>query len=126
MATTNKIQLTTISAGEDLRECRYHAIALDDGKIAVNGKEACGLLVGTPNTGEAAAVTILGEEKFKAGAGVSKGAKLAVANSGWLITATSGSWVCGRAKDAVSSGSFGTGYFNFINPPYAETSAAAS
>jgi len=126
MATENKVQLTTVAAGEDLRECRYFAIALDDGKIAVNGKEACGLLVGTPREGEAAAVTILGESKYRAGAGVSKGAKLAVANSGWLVTATSGSWICGRAKDTVNSGSYGTGLFNFINPPYAETSAAAS
>jgi len=126
MATENKRQVTTISAGEDLRECRYFAIALDDGKIAVNGKEALGILVGAPNTGEAAAVAVLGEEKYRAGGGVSKGAKLTVANSGWLITATSGTWIVGRAKDTVTSGSNGTALLNFINPFYAETSAAAS
>lgn len=125
MATENVRTLTSITAGEDLRTLRYHAIALDDGKLANNGREALGILVGTPRSGEAAAVAITGEEKFKAGEGLSAGNKLTVATSGWFTKAASGDWLVGVVKAAVTSGSLGTGIFRFPGH-YCETSASAT
>lgn len=128
MATENKVLITTLTAGEDLYAdgYRYHAIALDDGKLAVNGREAAGILVNKPKTGEALTLAYEGELKYAAGAGISKAAKLTVTTSGWFITAGSGDWIVGKSKVAATSGSIGTGIFNFVNPPYAETSASAT
>lgn len=128
MATENRRSLTTITAGEDLNSVGHyhHAVALDDGKLAANGREAAGILVNKPKSGEALTLAYEGELKYAAGAGISKAAKLTVTTSGWFITAASGSWIVGKAKDAATSGSIGTGIFNFVNPPYAETSASAT
>lgn len=128
MGTENRMSLSTLTAGEDLSTDghRHHAIALDDGKLAVNGREAAGILMNAPKSGEFLTLAYEGELKYAAGLGVTKGGKLTVTTSGWFITAASGSWIVGRAKDTVTSGSLGTGYFNFVNPPYSETSASAT
>jgi len=128
MATENLRSLTTISAGEDLNTSafQYHAIALDDGKLAANGRESGGILINKPKSGEGLTLGYQGELKYAAGGAIAKAAKLTVTTSGWFVTAGSGSWICGRAKYAATSGSIGTGIFNFINPPYAETSASAT
>ncbi len=128
MATENRHFETTIGAGEDLNSAghRYHAIALDDGKLAANGREAAGILLNKPRSGEALALGYFGEMKFAAGLGLSAGNKLTVATSGWFTKAASGDWVCGRVKATVTSGSLGTGLFNFNTAFMAETSASAT
>lgn len=120
MATENVRMLASITAGEDLNTSghRYHAIALDDGKLAVNGLEAGGILVNKPKTGDGLTLGYIGEMKYAAGAAISKGARLTVATSGWFTTCASGSYFVGRSKVAVSSGSMGTGLFNFTAPVY--------
>lgn len=113
MATSNVRMNTTIQAGEDLNSYQYHAIALDDGLLANNAEEASGILLNKPESGEFMTLGYIGELKFRAGQAVSKGDKVTVTTSGWLITADSNDPVVGEAKAAVTSGSIGTGIFNF-------------
>ncbi len=115
MATENKRQVTTISAGEDLNASafEYHAIALDDGKLATDGLEAGGILLNKPKTGEALALGYLGEMKYAAGQAIAAGARITVTASGWFTPCLSGGYAVGRAKSAATSGSLATGFFNF-------------
>jgi hypothetical protein len=114
MAYGGRILETTLTAGEDLNTgCQYHAIALDDGKLAANAEEASGILINKPKTGEGLTLGYIGEQKFAAGAAIAKGAKLTVTTSGWFTTADSNDVVIGECKVAVTSGSLGTGLFAF-------------
>jgi len=116
MATENKQMKTTVEALEDLNSgCQYHAVALDDGKLANNGEEASGILLNKPKSAEFASIGYTGELKYAAGLAISKGAKLTVATSGWFTTADSNDPVVGEAKAAATSGSIGTGLFSFQN-----------
>jgi len=115
MAGENVRVLTSISAGEDLNTSghRYHAIALDDGKLANNAEEASGILLNKPKTGEGLELGYSGEMKFAAGGAISAGGKITVATSGWFTSAGSSDVVVGECKDSVTSGSLGTGLFSF-------------
>lgn len=117
MATSNQRFSTTIAAGEDMSGAGYqfHALALDDGKVAANAEEASGILINKPTSGAASEVAYVGELAYAAGAAIAKGAKLTVTTSGWFTTATSGDAIVGEAKSAVTSGSIGTGFFVFSN-----------
>ena len=123
MATNNWFRSTTIEAGEDLTGRQYHAIALDDGEIADNSHEAGGILINKPKSGEFLTLGYLGEMKFRAGVGLSGGNRLRVTTSGYFVAADSGYYTVGRAKVAVTSGSIGTGFFNFIAPFYQDVSS---
>lgn len=103
----------TIEAGESLTAAQFHAIALDDGKLAANGKEACGILLNKPASGEHASLCIQGTSRYAAGGAVTKGSRLTVGTSGWLTSAESGHYTVGRALTTVTSGSLGLGVFNF-------------
>jgi len=113
MATQNVRLNTTIKAEEDLSSLQYHAIALVDGFLANNGEEASGILLNKPKSGEFLALGYVGELKFCSGAAISKGDKVTVTTSGWFTTADSNDPILGEAKAAVTSGSVGTGLFNF-------------
>ena len=113
MATSNKEITTTIAAGEDLSGSQYHAIALDDGKVANAGEEATGILINKPVSGAHAEIGYCGELKFAAGAAIAKGAKVTATTSGWFTTADSDDPILGEVKAAVTSGSIGTGLFFF-------------
>ena len=110
----------TIPAGEDLDDLApgtgeiFKAVALDDGQIAQNGREAGGILVYGGKTSEHVTLGYLGVMKFTAGAAIAKGKRVTVTTSGYFVEAASGSYVVGRCLDtAVSSGAVGTGAFNF-------------
>ena len=112
----------TIAAGESLTAAQFHAIALDDGKLAANGKEAGGILLNKPASGEHASLNVMGVSRYAAGAAVAAGARLTATASGWLVTASSGTYIVGRNLDAaVTSGSIGRGVFNF-HGDYSSTS----
>lgn len=113
MATDNQRMLTTIQAGEDLTTLQYHAVALDDGKLANTAEEASGILLNKPKSGEFITLGYIGEMKFAAGAAITLGTKLTVTTSGWFTSAGSTDVVIGEAKSTVTSGSIGTGIFNF-------------
>lgn len=110
-------------AGADISALQYLAISLDDGARAINGAEAGGILQNKPKSGEAATIGVVGIMKFRAGGAITKGAKITVDSNSTMITAGSGYYVVGRAWETVTSGSIGTGLFNFINAPYAFSSS---
>jgi hypothetical protein len=110
----------TIQAGEDLDDLTagtgrlFKAVALDDGKIAVDGREAGGILIYGGKSAEHVTLGYAGILKFVAGGPIGKGKRLTVANSGYFVEAGSGSYVVGRCLDTtVASGAIGTGAFNF-------------
>lgn len=115
----------TIAAGEDLNDLNpgtghlFKAVALDDGKLAVNGREAGGILLYGGKQDEHLTLGYGGVMKFTSGGAVNKGARLTVSNSGYFSAAASGSYVVGRCLDtAVASGAVGTGAFNFATVAY--------
>ena len=115
----------TVLAGEDLNDAGagtghlYKAVALDDGKLASNGREAGGILLYGGKTGEHLTLGYAGVMKFAAGGAVAKGRRLTVTTSGYFTEAASGSYVVGRCLDAaVGSGAVGTGVFNFATIAY--------
>ena len=123
MATENVFQSTTIEAKADLSSLQYFAIALDDGQRAVNGAEACGILMNKPAENRFAQIGIKGEMKFRTGGALTAGKKLTVDSNSTFIAAGSGFWIVGTAKKAVTSGSIGTGLFDFTTPVYAFSSS---
>ena len=127
MATENVRFLTTIVSGEDLNtsELQYCAIALDDGKIANNGGEAGGILLSRPKSGDFLTLGREGEMKFRAGGAIQIAKPLTVVTSGYFTVAGSGDFLVGRSKAAVTSGSIGTGFFDFTAPVYAFSSSFA-
>lgn len=115
----------SLAAGEDLSDLSpgtgklFKAIALDDGMVAPTGKRAGGILLYGGRIGEHITLGYGGVMKFTAGNLVAKGNRLTVTTSGYLVEATSGSYIVGRVLDsAVSSGAVGTGLFNFATIPY--------
>lgn len=125
MATENKYLNTTIVAGANYSGSgkQYHAFAVADGQLAANGYEASGILQNKPADEQFAEIGYTGEMKFAAGLAISKGAKLTVTTSGWIKSAGSGDYIVGWSKAAVTSGSIGTGLFNFLTPVYAFSSS---
>jgi len=125
MAVEGHYAAWTITAGEDLDDFTpgggaiFKAVALDDGKFANNGREAGGILIYGGRAAEHVTLGYSGVLKFTAGAAVGAGKRLSVATSGYFIEAASGGYVVGRCLDAaVSSGSVGTGAFNFATVAY--------
>lgn len=118
MAVENVKDVFTMEAKEDLSAYQYHAVALDDGKLATNGEEAKGILIGKPKINEFATVGIRGQIKYRAGGAVTLGGKLTVAANGWFTAADSGDYIVGEALNTVTSGSIGTGDFSFATAPY--------
>lgn len=115
----------TLAAGENLEDLTpgtgpmFKAIALDDGKIAQSGREAGGLLLYSGRQNEHITLGYAGVMKFAAGNPVLAGRRLTVNGSGYLVEATSGSYVVGRNLDTtVASGAIGTGAFNFATIAY--------
>jgi len=98
----------------------YFAIALEDGKRANGGHEASGIALGSVSSGGHMETGLFGIMKYKAGGAThTKGVRLTVTTSGWFVAATSGSYMVGTALTTTTSGSIGTGLFNFTVPVYA-------
>lgn len=112
----------TLKAGEDLTDLTpgtghlYKAIALDDGKIAQNGREAGGIILYGSSEGEHVTIGYAGVMKFTAGADIEKGQRLTVAKDGYFVPATPGTFIVGRCLDCpVKAGAISTGVFNFAS-----------
>lgn len=101
-----------VVAGEDLSAGQYHAVGVG-GTIVATPAASIGILQNKPKSGEDGEATFSGRSRYRAGAAVAANAQLTVTTSGWLITATSGTAVVGKALAAVSSGGIGEGIFNF-------------
>ena len=116
MATSNQYQATTIQLTENLSAvtAQYHAVAFNDGQLAASAEEASGILMDKcPAQYDHVNVAVSGEIKFAAGGTITQGDKLTVTTSGWFTTAGSDDGIVGEAKYATTSGSIGTGLFNF-------------
>ena len=119
MAYVNEWMGFTMKAGGDLTGSQYKAIALADGLVADTGVEASGIIMNKPKSGEAVTVGAMGVMKYIAGDTIAAaGAELRATTSGYFITASSGYYKNGRSLEAVTSGSIGSGVFNFTTPPY--------
>lgn len=123
----------TVAAGEDLDDLSpgtghiFKAVALDDGKVALNGREAGGILLYGGKQNDHITLGYAGVMKFTSGGSVSKGSRLTVTGSGYFTAAVSGSYVVGRCLDtAVASGAVGTGAFNFATVAYMGNSGEAA
>ena len=121
MAVQNNYMTWTIQASAALTDLRaglgeiYKAVGTT-GKITAT-KNALGILQQGADDAGHITLAIMGVSKYTASAAVAAGAGLSVTTSGYMVTATSGSSVCGRNLDtACASGAVGTGFFNFANP----------
>lgn len=110
----------TIIAGEDLDNLTpsaghlFKAVALDDGKIADNGREAGGILLYGGKEHEHVTLGYQGVIKFCASEDIEKGELLTVDTGGWFRPAQEGDYIVGRCLDtAVTAGNVGDGAFNF-------------
>ena len=92
MATSTPVLALPCLAAADLRTKQYRFVEL----TAANTVNACnaatdlvyGVLTNKPNTGQGAAVTVLGVEKVIAGAAVAAGARVGTDNQGRAVTKT--------------------------------------
>lgn len=106
-----------INATEDLSIGQYKAIDVD-GTFAQANSFPIGIQQGKARSGEDATAGFNGRSRYVVGSGsLVAGARLTVVNSGYMVTATSGDVVYGRAIGAVTSGGVGEGIFDFANVP---------
>jgi len=104
----------------------YKAVSEQTGDIAAKSLTATGILQETANSGQHVTSFPAGIMKYTAAAAISStDIQLAVTTSGYMKVVASGDWVCGKnLSGAVTSGSIGTGLFNFANPHYIPNSLA--
>lgn len=115
MSVHNNFSSITIVSGADLSAAQYKAVTYA-GVIAANGNTAAGLLQDDPAAANRhAQVGVQGGMPAYAGAAIALGAQLTVTASGYVITATSGSAVVGKAAEAANSGDLFRGQFDFRN-----------
>lgn len=115
MAVEGKKMLDVVVAGTDLRAQRYKVVTIS-GTIAGENDVAYGVVDIGVNSGQHESVAVFGHMKGYAGAAISKGAKLSVNSTGYLITlAVSGSSPVGRARVAANSGDLFDFMGNFLN-----------
>ena len=117
MAVSGKNRTDTFTALEAM-DVQYVAVALDDGKVANNGEEAYGILQMTAKANDFVTVAVEGMSKFLAGGAITAGGKITVTTSGYFVAGDSGSYIVGECRNTVTSGSIGTGQFDFATAPY--------
>lgn len=107
MATYMNRQSISLVAAADLSAKQFCAVKIDtNGQAAVAGagEAGVGVLLNNPVAGQSASIQIGGVAKAKAGATIAAGAAVAANASGLLITATTGNYIVGFAKEAAASG----------------------
>lgn len=119
----NKFATLTIVSGQDLSANDMdHKVVTVGGTVATGAARNIGLLKRRTNvnqsSGQHVTVGYMGQMKARAGGAISTtSAYLAVANSGFIVAATSAQIaagnVVGKALTAANSGSFFQGIFDF-------------
>lgn len=125
MTTTNRQELFTVTAAEDLsaQASRYRAITLGGtlvGASAAAGtsQRVAGVLISSARSGEAASYVYQGITKVIAGAAVSTlGYPLMVGSSGFVFAANSGFGHIGRALETGNSGDLIQAFVDFKSIP---------
>lgn len=120
MGVSNIYVPLAFTAGEALNTAGHEgvAIAIADGKVANDGKEATGVLLTKPASGEHATMAVSGIVKVRAGLGISKGDRIGVVTSGYFTAAASGDYCNGQALEAITSGSLGKALVQFPGYTY--------
>lgn len=120
MAVSNIYTPIVFQAGEDLNTAGHEgvAIAIADGKVANDGKEASGVLLTKPKSGEHGTMAVAGVVKVRAGLAIVKGARIGAVTSGYFTTAASGDYCNGQALEAITSGSLGKAHVSFPGMTY--------
>ncbi len=95
---------------------QYKAIDVD-GTFAQANSVPIGIQQGKAQNGDDATAGFSGRSRFVAGGGtIGAGVRLTIANSGYMIAATSGDAMYGRNINSVASGGISEGIFNFATP----------
>lgn len=101
----------TYKAAADLTACEFLAVRLSaagqvniaSNNIGSASASVVGVLQNKPNTNQAASVAYFGESRARAGAAVTEGMWVTHDTSGFIINATSGTLVIGRANQAAAA-----------------------
>ena len=94
-----------------------HRVLNAAGTLATGAPQARGILDAKVDSGEDCTLVYDGRHKFQAGGAVGAHVRLTVASGGFVVAATSGDQSVGMNEHAaVTSGSFGDGVFDFLNP----------
>jgi len=101
-----------VVASADLSSSQFLAVGVD-GAIAGTVLAAIGSLQDTPAAGEDGSAAYQGRSKLKAGGAITAGALVGVNSTGYFVAISSGGINCGKALEAVSSGSVFEGIVNF-------------
>jgi len=101
-----------VIATADHSSNQFKAVGLD-GAIAGTVIAAAGSLQDTPASGEDGSLAYQGRSKLKSGGAVTVGALVGVNSTGFFVAVTSGTLSCGKALEAVASGSIFEGIVNF-------------
>jgi len=106
-------EVVGILAGADLSSgCQFKVIDVA-GTISAANSAALGILLNKPQLNEEAAVCYAGHSKAYAGGAITKGARLKVTTSGYVVVVASGDGACGKSLAAANSGSIVEGIFDF-------------
>lgn len=107
MAVQEAIISVTLPAGADLRTHQYKFVSVNSNgavELTGNNAKAQGVVLNTPNTGEAAIVAISGIVKVACGAGVTRGGDVASGASGAAKDAATASEILGTALETGANG----------------------
>lgn len=99
-------------AAQDLRTHQYKAVTIG-GVVAATNAAAMGIQQNKPNNTEDLSIQLGGISRFRAGGAVAANGAVKVTTSGWFVACASGDLACGKAFEAVTSGSIGEGVFDF-------------
>jgi hypothetical protein len=102
----------------------YKAINVASGQITGDAQAAGGILTQPATNGSNIAFTVAGVAKYTAGGTVSANNELTVTTSGYFTAAASGDYIVGKAYADSTSGSVGTGMFDFSKNPKVDTTSA--
>lgn len=111
-----------LEAGADLTATQYKAVQIG-GTIASTNTNAVGIQQNKPKSGEDLSARIHGRSRYSAGGAVTKGNRLAVTTSGWIVAVASNQFGVGIALSTVASGATGDGWFNNFGAPTTVVSA---
>lgn len=104
MATNLEGRHISLVAAADLSGKQFYAIKIDtngNAAVAAAGEAGIGILKNNPASGQVASIQVDGISKARAGATIAAGAALASNASGLLVTATTGQYIVGFAKEAA-------------------------
>lgn len=105
-----------VDAAADLSAAQYKAVQIG-GTIASTNTNALGILQNKPKNGEDASVRIHGRSRYWAGGAVTKGNRLAITTSGWMVAVASNQFGVGIALSTVASGATGDVWLNNLGAP---------